>query len=195
MQKRWMLFALILSAVFNIAFLGALGYRLYARKHLPPVFRRHDPLRRDLPPPGLERMGLRDDQRKQLKKLWEEMFPRIHEVRGRLNRERDAMVLLLKQDKPDTVQIIQRLIRIGELQFQIEKLLVFQMLKEKEFLDPQQREAYLQMILRRMGDRRPGDRENPRWQQPGLKSMKNDRHTPWHPNRPNSNKERKEQLP
>jgi uncharacterized membrane protein len=164
MKNRWLIFGLVLSLAFNLTFLGAYGYRLWQKKG------EHraegaESARRPAPLPdghGPFWKNLRPEQRKHLQSMRREFFPRMHEIRGRLRDERKALGDLLMKDKPDTVEIIRHLNRIGELQTRIERLVTFQLVKETESMDPQQREAYIKMIIRRMGERSPGDPERPR---------------------------------
>jgi Spy/CpxP family protein refolding chaperone len=192
MQKRLIHLALILSLVFNVAFLGALGYRLWTRRH--DTHQREQRLRRE---PPEERMGLRKEQKEQLDKVRKDFFPRIRSIRMELFKERETLASILKGENPDTNQINVQLKRIGDLQCRIEKLVVFQLLKEKAFLDPQQREVFLQMIMRRMGEMGPG--RGPRRLAPdspgSLRPGKDKKNTPWQNHRPQDRQERKESQP
>jgi uncharacterized membrane protein len=185
MQKRYIMLGLILSLVFNVAFLGALGYRLWTRKHNPHL--REQRMRRESP---MEGMGLRKEQKEQLDKIRKDFFPRIRNIRMRLTKERDTLASFLKVEDPDTNRINLQLNRIGDLQCQIEKQVVFELLKEKACLDPQQREVFVRMILRRMGEMGPGG--NPRWKPP---RSGNDKNMPWQNHRPDDKEKRKEQKP
>ena len=151
MQKRWIILGLTLSLVFNVAFLGALGYRMWIRRHLP------HPTQEFHRKPPQDRMALRKEQREQLDKLRKDFFPRIRGIRMELVKERETLAALIKEEKPDTSQINRQLTRIGELQCRIEKLVVFQLIQEKAHLDPHQQEVFLKMILRRMGEMGPGE--------------------------------------
>ncbi len=187
MQKKWIWLCLILSMAFNVAFLGALGYRLWTRKHGPPA--REEFARRTPPREG---PGLRQEQKERFDAMHKEFFPRIRAIRVQLRSERDALAALLKEENPDTNRIHARLDKISGLQAQIEKQVVFQMLKEKAILDPPQREAFVQRILRRMGEREPGPGRDPRWKPPGAPG---DREKPWQNHESNTEEKRKEPQP
>ncbi len=160
MKNRWVMTALVLSLAFNFTFLGALGYRLWEKK------RNRRPaaeqtIRRE-GPPREGHLALRKDQKERLDKLRKEFFPKLREIRKQLEQERKDLGTLMLKEKTDTVEIVKRLDRVGELQTRIEKMVVFQMLKESESMDPRQRELYIKMIIRRLGERQPGNRENQR---------------------------------
>lgn len=188
MQKKWIWLCLILSLVFNVAFIGALGYKTWTRRHgRPPADER---MRRE--PPREDGPRLRREQRERFREMHKEFFPRIRAIRERLRGERDALAALLKEENPDTSRIYAQLERISGLQAQIEKQVVFQMLKEKAILDPSQRDAFVQRILRRMGEREPGPGGDPRWKPPGAPGGKDG---PWQNPKPEIEETRKEPQP
>ncbi len=147
MKKNKLFFGLILSLLFNIAFISSLGYHLWKRREgqKPPQHRVFQQKR--FPH---ERMRLAPDQKAHLREIREKFPHRIWPMRRELAEERRALGKLLMEEKPDTVRIEKRLRRIGELQTEMEKEVVFQMLKEKNILNPEQRKQFFRIMERHL---------------------------------------------
>lgn len=170
MKNKWVILVFALSLAFNFAFLGALGYKLWVKKPKTRIEAHSRNWKEGTSPE--ERIHLRKDQKERLEKLRKEFFPRLKGIRVEMQQERKNLGILLIQEKPDTAVIVKRLDRIGKLQTRIEKEVVFHVLKETESMDPQQREIYIQIIMKRMRERRPEGGENPRWNQPQTKELR-----------------------
>jgi hypothetical protein len=148
MKNRWMFFGLIVSLAFNFAFLGALTYRLIERHgNQGPVIRKVMK-GRGFP---LEFMELRPDQEMCMQEMREVFHPEIGKIREKLHHERKKLGDLLREEPPDTQLMDQQLERIGELQNQIEKEVLKQLLKEKALLDSTQQENYICIIEDKLG--------------------------------------------
>ena len=93
---------------------------------------------------------LRPEQRAQLKNIREEFFPQIKEIRSQLHKERKVLGRLLMEEKTDSVTIGKQVEQIESLQTDIERKVIRQLLKEKSVLDPEQRQNYLRMIMKRI---------------------------------------------
>ena len=148
MKNRRVFFALILSLAFNVAFLGTLGYRLL-NKGTTLELSRHR-VSRDQNS-SRERMRFSPEQKKRLKQLREHFYPRIKAIRSELVNDRKALVDLLMEDKPDSLQIEKNLNRVDQHQMELEREVVYQLLKEKEVLPPELRQYYLNMVVKRLG--------------------------------------------
>ena len=148
MKNRWMFFGLIVSLAFNFAFLGALTYRLIERHgNRGPII--HKVIKgRGFPN---EFMGLSPEQEMCMQEIREVFHPEIGKIREKLHHERKMLGDLLRQEPPDTQLMDKQLERIGELQNQIEKEVLKQMLKEKALLDSTQRENYICTIEDKLG--------------------------------------------
>jgi Spy/CpxP family protein refolding chaperone len=148
MKNRWVFLGLIVSLAFNFAFLGALTYRLIERRST-----RGPVVHRIIKDRGFshEFMELRPEQEMCLQEIREVFHPEIRKIREKLHHERKRLGDLLRQEPPDTQLMDKQLERIGELQNQIEREVLRQMLKEKALLDSAQQEDYICIIEDRLG--------------------------------------------
>ena len=154
-KKRWLLLGLALSVAFNCTFLGAFGYRLWSKHRNQAVWiERIERIGPGGSPMAEERFEFRMEQREHLKHIRERFLPRVGKIHERLFEKRRQLADMVTADKPDTIAIGRVLDEIGRLQIQIEKDVVRQMLKERDVMDPEQRERFLEMIERRF---REGD--------------------------------------
>jgi Spy/CpxP family protein refolding chaperone len=162
-RQKWLWLVLLLSAAFNFTFLGAFGYRLWKQHgqqaHWAERMERFGPPGppegvdlRDMGPPPIE---FRMEQREHLKNIRGSFLPKVGKSHGRLFEKRRALFDLVTAPKPDTVAIGRAIEEIGGIQVQIEKDVVRQMLKERDVMDPEQRERFHQQIMRRLRDADP----------------------------------------
>ncbi len=144
MGKNKLLFwGLILSLLFNIAFISSLGYHLWkTREGQKPPHNRVVQQKRF----SFKRMRFTPDQRVRLREMRKKFPQSIWPLRKKLAEERRALGKLLMEEKPDTIRIDERLHRIGELQTKMEKEVVFQMLKERNVLNPEQRKQFFRIM-------------------------------------------------
>jgi len=152
MKKQGILIALIFSMVFNVAFLCGLGYRVWEKKrskefslHSQRHYRK-------------ERIVLSPEQKEQRDRIRKTFSPKIQSIRSELHRERCALGDLLMKDEPDTVLIEKKIDQIGKLQTDIEREVIYHLLREKSILTPDQRQQFLNTVLRRLGERPPSPR-------------------------------------
>lgn len=145
MKRRTLILGLTVSLIFNVAFLGSLGYRLWEKsKTKAEQSDRRDRDRRDR-----YRTELTPELRERLKSLYEHSYSRIKPLRADLSEERKALTELLMEAEPDSFLIEERLERIGRLQMNIERDLIMQLVKETEILPLEQRRRFLELVLQR----------------------------------------------
>jgi uncharacterized membrane protein len=158
-KHRWLLLGLGLSIAFNLAFLGAFGYRQWTKhRHKAAWMERAGRFEGPPPFPGAspfpdEPVQFRTEQRKHFEHMRGMFLPAVKETRERLFEKRRQLADLVTADKPDTVAIGRALDEIGTLQIRIEKEVVRQMLKERDVMDPKQREWFRKIILKRLDDK------------------------------------------
>lgn len=166
MNNRSLRIILIISFVFNLAFLAALGYRLWQRRHRTPqrptvARERIEEHERFDPPPEL---------RERMNALRDVLKPRMRSHRQALSEDRLELVALLKEENPDSMQIESVLQCISRHQMDLEREVVFHLLEQKAILPLEHRERFLEMVTRRMGNHRrsPGgdNRRNSRRREP-----------------------------
>lgn len=148
MKKRWLIFGLIISFAFNCAFLGGFGYRLWQKKQ---GLKSHsNKIRIEKGAKPFEKMILHSEQRECLARLRTEFRPRIDQIRHQLRQERKKLASLLIEDQIDTTVLRKQLEKVGQLQIEIEKEVVHEILCEREVLDPEQREYFLRIVVKRL---------------------------------------------
>ena len=159
MKRRSLLLGLTVSLIFNIAFLGSLGYRLWEKRKPKTAQstrqirdRRESRYRSDLTP----------ELRERLKSLYEHASPRIKTIRTALAEERQALMELLMEAEPDSTLIEEYLVRIGRQQVNIERELISQLVKETEILPLEQRRRFLELVLKRDRSHRRRDSNSKR---------------------------------
>jgi Spy/CpxP family protein refolding chaperone len=146
MRKKFLLIILIISLVFNIAFIGALGYRLWNRKHHGPPRprvqkeRMHD-RERFAPPPELK---LRIDE------LREDFMPRIQSHRKRMKEAREDLIRLIEQEDPDSLELESVLNHLSVLQLHMDRDVIFYLLRRKAILPPEHQGRFLEGMKRRL---------------------------------------------
>lgn len=147
-KQKTIFFVMIVSLVFNAAFLGGLVYRLNERSKKPkPLF----------PPPFAQgsferrRPEIPEELREKMREIHKQYWPRMREIHDQLRVERNALLELLMIEAPDSTAIDQRLKRIGEFQLEIEKEVVHSLLRGKDFLPLEQRRQFLEMVTWRLG--------------------------------------------
>jgi hypothetical protein len=128
--------------------LGALTYRLIERREI-----RGSMIRKVIKGRGIphELIELRPEQEMCLQEIRDVFHPEIGKIREKLHQERKKLGNLLRQEPPDTQLMDKQLDRIGELQNQIEREVLKQMLKEKALLDSAQQENYICIIEDKLG--------------------------------------------
>jgi Spy/CpxP family protein refolding chaperone len=148
-KSRLLTFGLILSLSFNFGFLGALGYRFLENRKGGKV----EPDRRIfvqcMPDSGRRMMWfeMAPEQKQKIQHRRMMFHPRVQDIRMKLHDERIALVDLLMQEPVDTTLIEQKIERISKLQGDIEKEVVFQLLREKAELTPDQRRRFLEIMV------------------------------------------------
>lgn len=152
-KQKSILIVMIVSLVFNAAFIGALAYRLHQRaKHPMPPFASRMMRERV----AGERKEIPEGLRERMRIVHDRFSPRMQELWGQLRAERSALVELLMADEPDSMMVENRLKRIGEFQLDIEREVVHRLFREKDLLPLEQRRQFLEMVTRRLGgSRRP----------------------------------------
>lgn len=149
-KQKTILIVMVVSLVFNAAFLGGLAYRLHDKsKHSESIFERRF-VREGRP--GKERLELSPELRESLRHIHEEFSPVIRDIRDRLRKERHDLLELLVVEDSDSLAIEEKLRRIGKFQLEIEREVVHRLFREKEMLPLEQRRQFLEMMTRRWGD-------------------------------------------
>lgn len=154
-KQKSILVIMIVSLVFNLAFLSGFVYRLLERSKYP----KHPVARHFMKDRSAgERMEMPEELRERMRDVHERFSPRMREFRERVRAERNVLVEILMADQPDSMAVENQLKRIGEFQLDIEREVVHRLFREKDLLPLEQRRQFLEMVTRRLGgsSRPPG---------------------------------------
>jgi len=155
MKKHSLKIIFILSLLFNIAFMGAFGYRWYIKQNKPRSHHLHRSKdRRSLK----ERLNLTDEQYKQLRELRLRLSDKIYPIRKELMNERCQLTELLMAETYDSSAIEKQLNRISTLQNDLEKEVVYQLMEEKTVLTPEQKKHFIRLISKQFQEGGPPHR-------------------------------------
>ncbi|NQT24365.1 periplasmic heavy metal sensor [candidate division KSB1 bacterium] len=154
MKIRWLHAGLILSLAFNMGFLGAFVFQqIQNKRHVmtcpePRII--HLNTSSDSTGEHLIWLEIEPDQEQRILKSRLHFEPKVHEIRARLFDEKIKLSELLVNDAVDTILIEKKIETIGHLQAEIEKEVVYQLLKEKDELDPEQSHRFLKVVTERL---------------------------------------------
>jgi hypothetical protein len=159
MKIRWLHAGLVLSVAFNMGFLGALVFQQVNKKCRMPGCPEPRIIHLSAGPDScgerLVWLEIEPDQEDRIQKSRLHFEPKIHEIRARLFDEKIRLSELLVNDPVDTLLIEKKIETIGRLQADMEKEVVYQLLKEKAELDPEQRPRFLKVVTERLQGDRP----------------------------------------
>ncbi len=149
MNVKTLVWLVVILAVVNIAALGTIVYeRMTARSH-----------RMFFPGPGEKFEGpvgpmrkmldLTPEQMEVLKASRDSLASQMKAYHEELNAKRQELFTEMGKADPDTQLVYQLVDEIGQIQTNMQKQVVGNMLKDGAILDPQQREMLLRSIERR----------------------------------------------
>ena len=141
MKKTWVIWALGLLIVVNIAALATFGYHrfsYYGERHHENRHARQDFLHREL--------SLSDDQAEQMKRMKETLMLDIKPIRGALGAKREQLVELLMADEPDRLKIRSVVSEIDSLQSRLQRQVIDHLLEQKQILTAQQQKNFFSVI-------------------------------------------------
>lgn len=135
MQRSGLSYALILSLLLNLGAIGAAGYQ---------ALHHRASAAQDL----AERLRLDPEQRRRWHRL-EEPFVRDLDAGWRdIALHREQLIRAVFSDAPDVDRIEAERARIAELQTQQQRRVIAQFLEERAILNPAQRQALVEVLLR-----------------------------------------------
>ncbi len=170
MKTKTITVLLILSLLFNIAFISGLGYRVFRKSH------KEHSQQKEAPSRTRESLNLTEEQKAKLDEFRKMFSPKADQIRDRLVEERKVLVDLVTKEKIDSLEIENQLKQVGKFQMEMERKVVFQMISEKRIMNPEQREIFNRILTHRImsrdsfGPRRP----KPESGQPALVPGKSD---------------------
>ena len=134
MRRSVLFYALLLSVLLNLGVVGAAGYRALSRS------------------PGAGDLAARlklDDQQRQRWQALEESFTRELDTGWRdIAGHRERLIREVFSAQPDPARIETERARIAELQALQQQRVIAQFLREREILNPEQRGALVELLLR-----------------------------------------------
>jgi len=110
------------------------------------------------------RLGLDAEQLRLFEKRFSSFRDEDGRLREELRRSRDELFKLISAPEPDEQAILAKVREISAIQGNLEGLFVKRLLRMREVLRPEQREALMEMLRCRMGPHGPGcPRERAMW--------------------------------
>ena len=142
MKEKLIIFLLIFSLTVNIAALITMGY-FWGRgeRSSEAIFRASG----ESPRLG-SRLSLDKVQQRKMLGMRGSLLNEINPIRGDLEAKREDLIDLLTLKEPDRSAINQKIGEINTLQSQIQHAVIDNLLREKEFLNPQQQKQYFDVI-------------------------------------------------
>ena len=167
MSKRMLKILLILSLAFNLAVIAALVYaytsgRRQSLTEYSPSSSNESIVRRRCQRIA-KALGLSGDHMALFEKRFMEFSSKREELRKMLMEERDELAEMLSAPESDMASIEKKIDRISQIQAELEKLDVRRLLQLKEVLTPEQKNAFMQMLRCRMGQRENCPRMRRMW--------------------------------
>jgi hypothetical protein len=153
----------IFSLALNVGTIGTFAYlRLQDRRESAP--------RGELAPPPLPmrelwaNLNLDESQRAALRRLWPDHWRRVRTFRGELARKRQELFILVKQEPAAWPPLQAKIREISDLQGRLEEEVLGFFLRFQQELRPEQNEAFLVLLERRLtpllgGHRGPAGRQ------------------------------------
>jgi len=146
LARRWLLLALMASLALNAGVGATVGVQAYRQRCHDPGQRRGGPRGQHL----IEALGLSAEQSEQVKTGRERMRAAFGELRPQMREADGALAELLAAPEPDREAIAEQMARIGSLQARKLECVVEHFLEIKALLEPEQQEAYNDVIRRRL---------------------------------------------
>ena len=156
-SRRSLSLLLIVSLAFNIGVGVTFGVMAYYRK-LTPHRQPHRPGERPGRFDPLKALNLSPEQEAQMKAGREKMIERVHELRRAVKEGHRILADLMVGPEPDREAIEKQLTEIAAARQQLDRRVVEHFLNAREFLDPDQQEAFNRMIRRAFSHGGPGGR-------------------------------------
>jgi Spy/CpxP family protein refolding chaperone len=151
---------LIASLAFNVGVgvtFGVQAYHKYATPDRPDAPRRgrglgHGPRRMH----GLEKLNLTPEQQAHMEAARDSFFVRVRELRRTVREQHEALTELMSPAEPDREAIAVQIDEISRLRAEMDWSVVEHFLDMKQLLDPEQHEAFNDMIHRAFSRGGPG---------------------------------------
>ena len=144
MKEKLITFLLIFSLTVNVAALITMGF-LWGKGERS----RETVSRRMSESPRLgSRLSLDKRQWGKMHSMRESLMKEIEPVRDELEAKREDLVNLLTLEEPDRSAIDKKIVEIDAFQSQIQRAVIDNLLREKEFLNPEQQKQYFDVISR-----------------------------------------------
>ena len=151
---------LIASLAFNVGVGVTFGVQAYSKYATPD---RPDGQRRGRGPGhgprgmhGLEKLNLTPAQRAHMEAARDNFFGRVHELRRAIREQHDVLTDLMSPAEPDREAIAVQIDEISRLRAEMDRSVVEHFLDMKRLLDPEQHEAFNDMIHRAFSRGGPG---------------------------------------
>ncbi len=146
MSKKTLTWLFIFSVIINISTLATIGYHRWFESKRQRFDRKHSGHHQFL----AKELGLTEQQSEQIQKLRTEFWQQIKSLNDQLEQERRTFFQMQNQDTVDIETLYRSIDRISELQRQIQRKTIENMLAHQAILMPEQRKKFFSLMANRM---------------------------------------------
>jgi uncharacterized membrane protein len=139
-------YALVLSLLFNVGVIGAVGYQAVQRGSLPAVFGEPAPAN------AADHLKLSAQQRQRWHALEADFMREFAAAAKEIQAHRERLIRAMFSDPPSAAYIEAERQTISQLQSRQQQRVIEQLVKEREMLDAAQRRALADLLLERSAD-------------------------------------------
>ncbi|UCE08208.1 MAG: Spy/CpxP family protein refolding chaperone [bacterium] len=146
MSKKTLTWLLIFSIIINISTITTFSYHRWfkPKKKIDKTFRSIH--RESLS----KKLGLTEEQSQKVRELRSDLWKEIKPLRIQLSEERRHFIQILKQDTINIDEVYKKVDSIAEIQQQMQRKTVENMLAHQSILTPEQRKIFFTIMTRRM---------------------------------------------
>jgi Spy/CpxP family protein refolding chaperone len=146
MSKKTLAWLLIFSVIVNISTLATFGYHRWFE----PKRQRFDRDRSAHQEFFSKELGLTEEQSQRIQALRSELWQQLKPLKAQLDEERKHFFQIQNQDTVNIEEVYNSIDKISEIQKQMQRKTVENMLAHQSILTPEQRKKFFSMMAKRM---------------------------------------------
>lgn len=163
MSKKTLTWLLIFSVIINISTLATFGYHRWFEPERP-RFDRDRSAHKEF---FSRELGLTEEQSQRIQELKSELWQQIKPLKSQLDDERQHFFQIQNQDTVNIEEVYYSIDKISEIQKQMQRKTVQNMLAHQSILTPEQRRKFFSMMANRMQMGEPKRRHQSRMNRDG----------------------------
>jgi len=157
MSKKTLTWLLIFSVIINISTLATFGYHRWFEPKGPRFDRDRSPHKEFFS----RELGLTEEQSQQVQALRSELWQQIKPLKSQLDEERRHFFQIQNQDSVNINEVYNSIDKISEIQKQMQRKTVENMLAHQSILTPEQKKKFFSLMANRM---QMGEPKRRHWQ-------------------------------